>query len=460
MTAPVFITGGGGFLGATLIRELAATGRPMRLLLREGSPAPDLPEVEVVRGDLLTPESYRDALAGIETVIHLAALTGKAAAAEYQRVNVEGTERLVAAAEAAGVRNILHVSTIAAGYANKRFYSYARSKEQAEAIVKASGLSHAILRPTIVLGPASPIWGSLAKIATLPVVPLPGGGDVGVQPVAARDVARAIRIVLDDGRFDGEVLDIGGPDALPIRDLLALIRRAVSGKPARFLPVPLALTRVPLAMIEPVARPVLPATAGQLSLFANPSTARKSWLMDRLADDSQSLRSMIAELASAAADGPGSGGPTTEKTPRDVLLRECDAFTRYLSGQPADPALSDHYLAAVAARGLDREPDSAFDRRLLDLARRWPPILWLGDAWCGLFRRRSLLRRRLVLLLAIAENSPRTHARFDRAATGGPAMAMARLAWHGLAGAALLAVAALAMVPLGVWSRMKARDGR
>jgi nucleoside-diphosphate-sugar epimerase len=120
-------------------------------------------------------------------------VTGKARPGDYRENNIEGTRRLVEACSAAGIRQLLYVSSIAAGYEDKRFYSYAKSKAAAEEIVAGSGLSHAILRPTVILGLGSPLGETLRKIASPSTIPLPQASrPVFVQPVHVEDVAKAI----------------------------------------------------------------------------------------------------------------------------------------------------------------------------------------------------------------------------------------------------------------------------
>ena len=88
-------------------------------------------------------------------MVHLAAVTGRAAPADYRRVNVDGTRALLRACTAAKVRRFVHMSTIAAAYAEQRYYPYAKSKSEAEALVRDSGMDFSIIRPTLVLGARS-----------------------------------------------------------------------------------------------------------------------------------------------------------------------------------------------------------------------------------------------------------------------------------------------------------------
>jgi nucleoside-diphosphate-sugar epimerase len=133
---------------------------------------------DFIVGDLCDEETYKSRLEGVDTVIHLAALTGKAAPPEYERTNFEGTKILLRACKEAGVRRFLHLSTIAAGYPDQRYFTYAQTKARAETLVRESGIPYIIIRPTVVIGSGSPIWRSLSSIAKLPVVPLPNEGRV------------------------------------------------------------------------------------------------------------------------------------------------------------------------------------------------------------------------------------------------------------------------------------------
>ena len=132
MRRQVFVTGAGGFIGKNLVERLTvAAGQHIKILTRTKSAQPSAnKQIEEVVGDLLKPETYQAALEGCDTVVHLAAATGRVAPSECQRVNVEGTKKLLQACKAAGVRRFLHVSTIAAGYPNQRYYPYAQTKDK------------------------------------------------------------------------------------------------------------------------------------------------------------------------------------------------------------------------------------------------------------------------------------------------------------------------------------------
>lgn len=289
----LFLTGATGLVGRHVLAALAPEAREVRALVR-GLDGPQGARLRTVAGDLTRPETYASALAGCELVLHLAASTGRATEREHQRVNGEGTERLVAAARAAGVRRFLHVSTIAVRYPDQPHYPYARAKERAERAVVAAGLAHVIVRPTIVLGRDAPAWRSAESLARLPVVPLPGGARARIQPIDVDDLARGLVLLLGDASLDGQCLELGGPEQLSFADFLRRAQRARSGRPARSLPLPLRPVLAGLAAWERLGLPLPPVTAGQLAAFVHDSDARPNALQARLAPQMLDVDAMLA----------------------------------------------------------------------------------------------------------------------------------------------------------------------
>jgi NADH dehydrogenase len=280
----VLVTGAGGFVGRRLAARLDPTAFAVRAAGRSAEIPMDLP-------GRLPPDA---ALAGVDAVVHLAAATGKVREAAHFAVNAEGTEALLKQAARCGVRDFLFVSTVAAGFADVRRYPYARSKQRAEAAVAAGGLRYTIVRPTLVAGRGGGAWEGLAKLARLPASPVFGDGATPLQPVHVDDLADALAAVLRDGRFAGETLDVGGPERVPIGELIRKLRAAQGRAAGRVLRLPLGLTRGAVGLVEDVVGPVLPITAGQLSTFGEDGTARPNDLADRLRPGMKTVDEMIA----------------------------------------------------------------------------------------------------------------------------------------------------------------------
>jgi nucleoside-diphosphate-sugar epimerase len=286
----VLVTGAGGFVGSRLA---GACGPEALGLVRRD---PGAVSWRPVHGDLLDPDGWRDCLTGVETVVHLAARTGKAAAEEHRRTNVEGTRRLIDACRRAGVARFVFVSSIAARFENLERYPYGQAKRDAERIVRDSGLEYAIVRPTIILGPESPNLQNLRRIAALPVMPVFGTGRVPVQPVHVDDVVRCLRRLVETSRQEDELVSIGGPEVVSIEVLLERIRIVERGSSGPRIRLPMGLMLPLLAVGETIAFRAMPLTTGQLATFRFDGT-----VPDDTAWRDPALRSIDAMIGAGAA---------------------------------------------------------------------------------------------------------------------------------------------------------------
>ena len=292
---PVFVTGGTGFVGRRLLPALDRLGLEARCLVRPSAPPPaPRPHLTIIAGDITRDGDWTGALSGCDTVLHLAATTGKASPARHQAVNLGGLQRTLAAARRAGVRRFVLVSSVAAAFRDIRFYPYAAAKRAAEAALAESDLDYLIVRPTAVLGPGSPVLASLARLASLPVGVMFGSGRVPVQPVHVDDVAALLARAATLAPLGRRTVDLGGPEVLSMADLLGRIRIAAKGRPGPFLHLPIEPLRTLLGWAEPVLLPILPFAAGQLCSFLNDGRAAPDPLLDGPNRPSRSIADMLA----------------------------------------------------------------------------------------------------------------------------------------------------------------------
>jgi NADH dehydrogenase len=292
MKSSLFITGATGFVGRQLLERIETDQLAEVVCLTRQDPQSLSRAVRYVRGDLSDVASYRDALSAADTVVHLAASTGNASPSEHRRVNGLGTSVLVRECQRAGVRRFLYVSSIAAGFEDVRYYPYAQSKRIGEEAVRQSGLRHTIVRPTMVLGPGSPIGERLQALASKAVTPLIGSGRARVQPIHVTDLADALLFIIRSDRFSGEVLELGGPDVLTMEELLRQMHHASTGGHARIVRIPAAPLRFLLATLERMAVP-LPVTAGQLASFVNDGVAEPNTLASNGHLELRHVRDMV-----------------------------------------------------------------------------------------------------------------------------------------------------------------------
>src|SRR5436853_5371734 len=186
-------------MGRHLTTLLAGRGHQVRALVRRdgrGRAAAALP-AERTPGDLADPAALAALTRGADVIVHLVGIIVEAGAATFEAVHVEGTRRLLTAAREAGVRRFVHMSAVGARD-EPGATRYHRTKWRAEELVRSSGLSHAIFRPSIISGPENRPIHTLARLHRWPqLVPVLGCGGFAVQPVWIGDVALAIRLAAE-----------------------------------------------------------------------------------------------------------------------------------------------------------------------------------------------------------------------------------------------------------------------
>ena len=222
----VLITGGTGVLGTVVARHASLAGHCLRLLVRDATEDSRQCIHERVLGDLATGEGVQAAVAGVDTVLHLASDPGRP-----DLVDVEGTRRLVRAARGAGVGHIVYVSIVGVDAIP---YHYYRCKRQAELILQASNVPYSIVRATQFHPFISRLLASLARVPL--VMPVPAG--FVVQPVDVADVASRVVRSLTAGPSQG-VTNFGGPEVLRLPDMARMwLASAHRRKPVIAVPAP------------------------------------------------------------------------------------------------------------------------------------------------------------------------------------------------------------------------------
>jgi NADH dehydrogenase len=272
----ILLTGATGLVGSALLRRLTARGEPVRCLVRDPRRLGDQRvRVQIVLGDLSDPQSFRHALRGVRTVIHLAAAIrdqpGPAAGANrsIEELNGVATWRLVQAAERAGVERFVFFSTLRASrHSRARFF---RAKALAEDAVRASSVAHVTFAPSLVYSPGDRLLTLLRRLTLLaPVMPVSGSGRALFQPIWADDVADCVVAALD-GRGGRERYELAGPDTLSYDDMVRLALRSF-GRRRPLVHVPLPVVRRGLAVARLLAGNAVFATWDEAELMEVPMT--------------------------------------------------------------------------------------------------------------------------------------------------------------------------------------------
>ena len=262
----VAVTGASGFVGRHVVPELVVRGHSVRALVSERAGAerelPDAGQVDVRRVDVRTPDSLRGVFDGIDAVIHTVAIPTERRQ-KFADVNVAGVSNVVAEAQRAGVKRIVHIAALAADPTSP--YPYLRSKGAGEAFVTGSGISHVVLEPSLLFGEGDDFFPRLAFTLMFPVVPVPGDGKARFQPLHVGDIAKALVAAVERPDIHG-VHEIGGAEPVTYDDMLAETMRA-TGKRRPTLHVPVPLMKLPAALMGLVMSDP-PVTVSQLDLLA------------------------------------------------------------------------------------------------------------------------------------------------------------------------------------------------
>jgi NADH dehydrogenase len=228
------ITGAFGFTGRAITERLLAAGHGVVTLTRRSGTGDPLAQRITVRPiDTTRPDELRANLARVDTLFNTYWLRFPRNGETFEGVLAQSAV-VLAAARDAGVRRIVHVSVVNA--TPNAETPYVRAKAALEAVVRSSGLEWVIVRPTLLYGPGDILINNLAwALRRLPIYGMPGLGRYTVQPVHVDDLAR-ICVEAAEGEAS-RVLDAAGPDVLPYRELVALVRTAV-GSRSIVLPMP------------------------------------------------------------------------------------------------------------------------------------------------------------------------------------------------------------------------------
>jgi len=427
MTEGLFITGARGFIGRHLLEQLGEFPYEFINCLdrRQDQPlsSSSWEKIRFIQGDVGIGETYARYLTGCNTVLHLAAATGKVAKDDYYITNVQGTAELISNCQKAGVRNSLYVSTIAVKYPDKSRYDYAQSKEQAEAIIRNSGLNYAIVRPTIVIGQGSLIWESLSRLAKAPIIPYFGDGATKIQPIHVKDLVSCLISLVDAGLFKNEIYELGGPETISFQDFLGQIHHALTGKRARVINIPYKPLRAVLSILEDRFYNKLPVTVGQLSAFNNDGTIQVNKLFSENFTKMMGIGEMINQQISHQ--------PIIQKDA--ILERECRVFTHFLVSQnPSGYVIKKYQQAHTNLEVYNVSSAYSFEHFLVRLASKSQILTRVADAYSSLFLKKSLLRRKLILLLAILESSPPYYQQFEAPDSTNKVGVILKLGYRGL----------------------------
>jgi NADH dehydrogenase len=255
--------------------------------------------VQIALGDLTDPPSFRNALRGVQEVVHLAAAIRDQPRGSIEELNGIATWRMVEAAERQGVERFVFFSTLGASTHNRT--RLLRAKALAEQAVREADLQSIVFAPSIIYAPGDAWLTLLERMALLPLMPVSGTGHARFQPIWAEDVADCVvasigeRAVAGDHRYE-----LAGPETLTHSDIVRTVLRAM-GRSRPLLHVPTPFVSRGLRLLEAAGGERAFATWDEAELMEVPMISPRGTADALALGCSPQRMSVVLEAAAPAA---------------------------------------------------------------------------------------------------------------------------------------------------------------
>jgi len=252
----VLLTGATGFVGGAICAELLKRGHLVYGAAREPGAQPSVSGLTWFKADFSRaqePADWFEAVNSVDAVVNAVGIIRETSRQKFLALHALAPLALFSAAREAGVTRLIQIS--ASGVTGASHYEYFRTKAQADDALLAESASDAlVLRPSLIYGEDGQSAQLFRQLASLPLVPLIGDGSYLFRPILVEDLARLVVDALESESMPHGAVEIGGQEALSLRELLLSLREWLKGKlrdvgggevssGGPFLPVPLFLMR-------------------------------------------------------------------------------------------------------------------------------------------------------------------------------------------------------------------------
>lgn len=233
----IVVTGGTGFVGRHLSRQLASQGHQVVVIAR-GADTRDktirkMSGVDFIQAEISKQSDLINAFAGCDAIAHFAGINRQIGEQTYKRVHVDGTRNVVEAARQSGARKIVLLSFLRAR--PKCGSAYHESKWEAEEIVRNSGLDYTIVKAGMIYGKGDHMLDHLSHLLyTFPLFATVGYREKPIRPLAINDLLRVLESVLMENRLSRKTIAITGPEEILLSEAAKRVARVIHQKVAVF----------------------------------------------------------------------------------------------------------------------------------------------------------------------------------------------------------------------------------
>ncbi|HEY8173321.1 MAG TPA: complex I NDUFA9 subunit family protein [Dehalococcoidia bacterium] len=281
----ILVSGGTGFVGSAIVKELLQRGEPVAVLGRSAAKINEKlgRDVDAREGDVSNPATLLNAMSGVDVVVNAVQFPGspienRRKGWTFEEVDLKGTRNQVDAAKAAGVRRFVYISGVGADRdAAKHWFRY---KWEAEQYLRTSGLEWVIVRPTWVFGPGDVSLNRFLGFAkALPFVPMFGSGKQDMQPVFIDDVGRVAADAATKPEAANNLFELGGPEIMSMNDVVKTALE-VKGKKRSLLHQPVFIGKTIGTLTSILPSP--PLSADAIDFITEPAIADNSKVIEVL----------------------------------------------------------------------------------------------------------------------------------------------------------------------------------
>ena len=250
---PTLVTGASGYVGGFLISELLRRDRAVRALARDPSKASQPPAVDVRGGDAVSGRGLREALEGCRTAYYLIHSMGRGSDEDFARRDREAAVNFGEAAREAGVELVVYLGGL--GPTGEDASEHLRSRHEVAELLRQRVPGFVYVRAAMIIGQGSASFEMLRHLVSrLPVMITPRWVDTRSQPVAVADVVKTLADVaeLEDAP---EEVQLGGPEVLTYREMMARAARVIGRRPPAIVKVPVLTPRLSsywVSLVTPV----------------------------------------------------------------------------------------------------------------------------------------------------------------------------------------------------------------